>query len=62
MFQLFLIKYICPCRAGVQQAECASCKPKRPNPEKKIYTERTIELGLVTDVFLWDKMKVRITL
>ncbi len=48
-----------PCRTGVQQAECATCKPKRPNPDKKIYTERTIEIGLVTDVYLWDKMKVR---
>ena len=46
-------------RTGVAQAECATCRPKRKNPEKKIYTERTIELGIMADVFLWESMKVR---
>jgi hypothetical protein len=45
-------------RTGVVQAECATCKPKRPNPDKHLYTEKTIEMGLVTDSYLWENMKV----
>jgi len=33
------------------------CAQKKDNPKKKIYKERTIEVGIVTDKFLWEKMK-----
>ena len=35
-----------------------NCNTKETNPEAKIYDERTIELGIVTDKYLWDEMKV----
>ncbi len=35
------------------------CVEKAPNPTKKVYSERTIELGIFVDKYLWEVMKVR---
>lgn len=40
--------YICP----------GGCAEKENNPPEKIYSERTIELGICTDKYLWERMKV----
>jgi hypothetical protein len=45
-------------RTGVIQLGCPTCRQKRDNPEKKIYTERTIEMGIITDSYFWENMKV----
>ena len=38
--------------------EFKECRQKRLNPEVKIYQQRTIEVGIVVDMFLWQNMKV----
>jgi hypothetical protein len=45
-------------RTGVIQLGCPTCRQKRPNPEKHIYSERTIELGIIVDSYNWESMKV----
>jgi hypothetical protein len=37
-------------------------REKKKNPDKQIYKERTIELGILVDNFLWQNMKVKIEL
>ena len=41
------------CAGGIK------CPEKADNPMEKIYTERTIELGIFTDKYLWETMKVK---
>ena len=40
------------------QRQCFDCRQKKPNPEAKIYNERTIEVGILVDSYLWENMKV----
>jgi hypothetical protein len=35
-------------------------RQKKKNPTKRTYNERTIELGILVDYYLWDSMKVHI--
>ncbi len=44
--------------SGVVQVGCGACRSKKKNPEKRIYKERTIEVGVLVDSYLWHKMKV----
>jgi hypothetical protein len=37
-------------------------RQKKKNPTKRVYNERTIELGILVDYYLWDSMKVNIYL
>ena len=43
--------------SGVQTL-CVHCVKKKKNPEKHLYTERTIEMGVLVDHYLWQNMKV----
>ena len=44
--------------AIVIMAGCPTCRQKEPIPSKKIYTERTIELGVFIDPPLYNRMSV----
>jgi hypothetical protein len=44
--------------AKLPPGEFRECRQKRLNPTVKIYKERTIEVGIVVDMFLWQNMKV----
>jgi hypothetical protein len=44
--------------ARLPPGEFRECRQKRLNPPTKIYKQRTIEVGIVVDMFLWQNMKV----
>ena len=47
---------------SIKKVCVGGCIEKQPNPKTEMYQERTIELGICTDRFLWDKMKVKSSL
>jgi len=42
------------------QCSYGLCRIKEPNPKEEIYKTRTIELGIFTDKYLWNKMKEQV--
>jgi len=48
-------------RSQSRQKMCVGeCREKEENPKKKLYDHRTIELGIATDKYLWNKMKEQV--